>query len=196
MKELIVATSNNGKLIEINELLKGYVTTTLSLQDFPDLPEIEEDGLTFEENAIKKARITSLATGKPVIADDSGLMVEALGGKPGVYSARFAGNGASDAQNNEKLLRELTGIPAEKRLASFQCIIALYIPDGSCITFSGELEGLILESPRGSGGFGYDPLFLVREYGKTLAELSPEIKNRISHRGKALNKLQSYLSNL
>jgi len=194
MKELIVASRNNGKLKEINELLKGVVTTTLSLQDFPDLPEIEEDGLTFEENAIKKAKITCLATGKPVIADDSGLMVEALGGKPGVYSARFAGNAATDEQNNEKLLRDLTGIPAEKRLASFQCIIALYKPDGSCITFSGELQGLILESPRGSGGFGYDPLFLVREYGKTLAELSPEIKNRISHRGKALNKLKSYLS--
>ena len=189
-----MASRNNGKLKEINELLKGVVTTTLSLQDFPDLPEIEEDGLTFEENAIKKAKITCLATGKPVIADDSGLMVEALGGKPGVYSARFAGNAATDEQNNEKLLRDLTGIPAEKRLASFQCIIALYMPDGSCITFSGELQGLILESPRGSGGFGYDPLFLVREYGKTLAELSPEIKNRISHRGKALNKLKSYLS--
>jgi XTP/dITP diphosphohydrolase len=192
MKELIVATGNKGKLIEINELLKGYVTTTLSLQDFPDLPEVEEDGLTFEENAIKKAKTTSLATGKPVIADDSGLLVEALGGKPGVYSARFAGIDASDEQNNKKLLRELSGIPAEERLASFQCIIALYMPGGTCMTFSGELKGLIIESPRGSGGFGYDPLFLVREYGKTLSELPLEIKNRISHRAKALNKLKSY----
>jgi XTP/dITP diphosphohydrolase len=194
MKELIVATGNNGKLIEINELLKGYVATMLSLKDFPGLPEIEEDGLTFTENAIKKAKLTSLATGKPVIADDSGLLVAALDGRPGVYSARFASPGASDAQNNQKLLAELSGIPAEKRLACFQCVIALYQPDGSCVTFSGELDGLILESPRGSGGFGYDPLFLVREYGKTLAELPPEIKNRISHRGKALHKLKAFLS--
>jgi len=194
MKELIVATRNRGKLVEISQLLGEYVHTILSLQDFPDLPEIVEDGATFEENALKKATSTALATGRPVIADDSGLTVEVLGGKPGVYSARFAGDDANDAENNEKLLRELSGIPVEKRLASFRCVIALSLPDGTQQTFTGELEGLILETPRGSGGFGYDPLFFVQEYNKTLAELPLDIKNRISHRGKALNKLKSFLS--
>jgi XTP/dITP diphosphohydrolase len=196
MKELVVASRNSGKLLEINQLLMGFVTKILSLQDFPDLPEILENGATFEENALKKARITALAVGKPVVADDSGLVVDVLGGRPGVYSARFAGNGASDIENNEKLLKELSGIPTEKRLASFRCVIAICFPDGAYETFSGELEGLILDTPRGTGGFGYDPLFLVREYDKTLAELPLHIKNRISHRGKALNKLKSFLAEI
>lgn len=196
MKELIVASRNSGKILEINQLLKGCVTNILSLQDFPDLPEIVEDGATFEENALKKARIAALAVGKPVVADDSGLMVDSLGGSPGVYSARFAGDGATDTENNEKLLKELSGIPTEKRHAFFRCVIAICFQDGTCKTFSGELEGLILNAPRGTGGFGYDPLFLVREYGKTLAELPMEIKNRISHRGKALNKLKSFLTEI
>jgi XTP/dITP diphosphohydrolase len=194
MKELLVATNNRGKLVEISQLLSEYVPTILSLRDFPDLPDIVEDGATFEENALKKATCTAIATGRPVIADDSGLTVTVLGGKPGVYSARFAGENATDSENNEKLLSELTGIPLERRLASFRCVIALSLPDGTQQTFSGELEGLILETPRGSGGFGYDPLFLVQEYNQTLAELPLEIKNRISHRGKALNKLKAFLS--
>ncbi len=194
MKELVVATRNRGKLIEIKQLFEGCISELLSSADFPNLPDIVEDGATFEENAIKKARATAMATGKPVIADDSGLMVEALGGNPGVFSARYAGDNAEDEENNVKLLKELADVPVERRSASFCCVIAICFPDGGCRTFTGELKGIILDAPRGSGGFGYDPLFLVPEYGKTLAELSPDVKNNISHRGIALGKLKSFLS--
>ncbi len=194
MTELVVASGNSGKIREISNLLKGNVDILLSLADFPALPPIIEDGATFAENAIKKAKITARAICKPVLADDSGLVVDALDGKPGVYSARYAGEGASDAENNEKLLRELAGLPTGQRSAAFCCVMALCLPDGSCHTFSGRLGGTILEQPRGSGGFGYDPLFFVKEYDKTLAELPLEIKNRISHRGQALAKLKSFLS--
>jgi len=194
MKELMVATGNKGKLREFGELLQGVVDTILSPADFPGLPEVEEDGATFEANAIKKAMSAALFTGRPVLADDSGLCVDHLGGRPGVYSARFAGEGASDADNNALLLRELEGVPAEQRGASFHCVIALCQPDGSCQTFDGSLPGVILEAPRGAGGFGYDPLFLVPEYGQTFSELPPEIKNAISHRGRAMQMLKAALS--
>ncbi len=192
MKELVVATRNMGKLMEIRQLLKENVSTLFSLTDFPDLPDIVEDGKTFEENALKKARVTALKVGKPVIADDSGLTVDALGGRPGIYSARFAGERASDAENNAKLLTDLAGITTERRSASFHCVIALCFPEGSCHTFSGKLEGMILDKPRGSCGFGYDPLFFIPEHNKTLAELSSDIKNRISHRGKAFLSLKTF----
>jgi XTP/dITP diphosphohydrolase len=194
MKELLVATGNKGKLREFGELLKGVVGTILSPADFPGLPEVEEDGATFEENAIKKARSAALFTGRPVLADDSGLSVDILSGRPGVYSARFAGEGASDADNNALLLRELEGIPAEGRGAAFHCVIALCLPDGSCQTFDGSLAGVILEAPRGAGGFGYDPLFMVPEYGQTFSELPLEIKNGISHRGRAMQLLKAALA--
>ena len=194
MKELMVATGNKGKLREFGELLQGVVDTILSPADFPGLPEVEEDGATFEANAIKKAMSAALFTGRPVLADDSGLCVDHLGGRPGVYSARFAGEGASDADNNALLLHELEGVPAEQRGASFHCVIALCQPDGSCQTFDGSLPGVILEAPRGAGGFGYDPLFLVPEYGQTFSELPPEIKNAISHRGRAMQMLKAALS--
>lgn len=193
MKELLVATANRGKLKEIEHLLQGTVAHIFSPEDFPPLPEIVEDGETFTENAVKKALSAAVATGKPVIADDSGLVVGELGGRPGVRSARFAGEHASDAENNAKLLRELSGVPEERRTAAFCCVIALCMPDGECLTFDGELKGTILDEPRGEGGFGYDPLFLVPEYGQTLAELPLEIKNIISHRGKAFAKLKEYL---
>jgi XTP/dITP diphosphohydrolase len=193
MKELLVATGNKGKLREFGELLKGVVDTILSPADFPGLPEVEEDGATFEENAIKKARSAALFTGRPVLADDSGLSVDFLSGRPGVYSARFAGEGASDADNNALLLRELEGISAERRGAAFHCVIALCLPDGSCQTFDGSLAGVILEAPRGAGGFGYDPLFMVPEYGQTFSELPLEIKNAISHRGRAMQLLKAAL---
>jgi XTP/dITP diphosphohydrolase len=125
-----------------------------------------------------------------VLADDSGLSVDHLGGRPGVYSARFAGEGATDAENNALLLRELDGVPTEKRGAAFHCVIALCLPDGSCQTFDGSLAGIVLEAPRGEGGFGYDPLFLVPEYGQTFSELPLEIKNAISHRGRAMQMLK------
>ena len=194
MKELLVATGNKGKLREFAELLKGVVDTILSPADFPGLPEVEEDGATFEENAIKKARSAALFTGCPVLADDSGLSVDYLNGSPGVYSARYAGEGASDANNNALLLRELAGVPVERRSAAFHCVIALCQPDGSCRTFDGSLPGVILESPRGEGGFGYDPLFLVPEYNQTFSELPLEIKNGISHRGRAMQLLKAAMS--
>jgi XTP/dITP diphosphohydrolase len=194
MKELLVATGNKGKLKELELLLQGSVERIRSLADFPELPAVEEDGKTFEENASKKARSAAMATGLPVLADDSGLMVDLLGGRQGVHSARFAGQAATDTENNARLLRELAGVPAESRGAAFRCVIALCLPGGSCDTFDGELRGIILETPRGTEGFGYDPLFLVPEYGKTLAELPLAIKNRISHRGKALLGLKEFLA--
>jgi XTP/dITP diphosphohydrolase len=196
MKELLVATGNRGKFTEIKELLRDAVANLYSMEDFPDIPPVEEDGATFAENAVKKAQSAAQATGKPVIADDSGLEVDALGGRPGVYSARFAGESAGDAANNVKLLAELADLPDTQGTAAFRCVIALCFPDGNCHTFSGELNGIILKEPRGTGGFGYDPLFLVPEYGLTLAELPLAVKNSISHRGKALALLKEYLRDL
>ncbi len=196
MRELFVATGNRGKLKEFEALFAGVVDQLLSPADIPDVPVVIEDGTTFHENAVKKARSAALATGKPVLADDSGLVVDALGGKPGVFSARFAGEGASDDDNNAKLLEEMVDLPIECRSAAFRCAIALCFPDGTCRMFDGELRGIILDAPQGTGGFGYDPLFMVPEYGQTLAELPLEIKNRISHRGKALAKLKEYLQGL
>lgn len=194
MKQLLVASGNKGKLREFAELLKGVVDQVLSPADFPGLPEVVEDGATFEANALKKALSAARFAGVPVLADDSGLSVDYLDGRPGVYSARFAGEGASDADNNALLLKELAGVPAEQRRAAFHCVIALCRPDGSCETFDGSLPGLILDAPRGAGGFGYDPLFLVPEYGQTFAELPLHIKNRISHRGRALQMLKDSLA--
>jgi XTP/dITP diphosphohydrolase len=196
MKELLVATGNRGKFMEIKELLQDTVAKLYTLEDFPEIPPVEEDGATFAENAVKKAQNAAQATGKPVIADDSGLEVGALGGRPGVYSARFAGEGAGDAENNAKLLREMADIPDGEGAAAFHCVVALCFPDGSCRTFSGELKGIILKEPKGAGGFGYDPLFLVPEYGRTLAELPMKVKNVISHRGKALVGLKEHLRSL
>jgi XTP/dITP diphosphohydrolase len=194
MKELLIATGNKGKFAEIKELLKDVVEIFYSLEDFPSLPEVIEDGDTFEENALKKGRSTAAVAGKPVLADDSGLEVECLGGAPGVYSARYAGEKADDSANIDKLLKAVAHIPDVKRYAAFRCVVALCFPDGRCHTFSGSLKGSILKEPRGDGGFGYDPLFLVPEYQKTLAELPMEVKNTISHRGKALSELKHFLS--
>ena len=194
MRELVVASGNKGKLREIEALLHGHVEKLLSPADFADFPVVVEDGKTFAENAIKKARAAAEVTGRPVLADDSGLVVDALDGRPGVWSARYAGETASDGDNNARLLLELAAVPQEKRTAAFHCVIALCFPDGSCHTFDGELRGLILAAPRGDGGFGYDPLFLVAEFGQTLAELSMTIKNRISHRGRALAAVKEFLA--
>lgn len=193
MTGLIAATRNKGKLLEIRKILEGVDCNIYSLEDFPDLPEIEEDGATFEQNAVKKASTIARLTGLPALADDSGLAVDYLGGRPGVYSARYAGPDATDAMNNERLLGELHGVPRERRGAAFHCVIALCQPDGTYTTFTGELKGVILDAPRGTGGFGYDPLFLVEEEGLTLAELPLERKNSLSHRGKAMDKLKGKL---
>ncbi|MCL2761494.1 MAG: XTP/dITP diphosphatase [Desulfuromonadales bacterium] len=194
MKELLIATTNKGKIKELEKLLNGVVKKVLSIQDFPGFPAVEEDGETFRDNAIKKAVSAFNFTGIPVIADDSGLVVDILGGKPGVFSARYAGENANDAANNAKLLEKLSAIPTNKRKATFQCVIAFCKPEEECRTFKGELHGIILEKPLGDSGFGYDPLFLVPEYGKTLAELPIEIKNRISHRGVAMKKFSDFLT--
>jgi XTP/dITP diphosphohydrolase len=191
----LIATGNAGKVREFAALFAELQIKLYSLQDFPDLLPAVEDGATFRENALIKATTAARETGLPTIADDSGLCVDALDGKPGVYSARFAGEEADDAANNLKLLRELAAIPPERRTAAFKCVIAFCTAEGLVETFSGELPGVILESPSGSGGFGYDPLFMVPEYGKTLAQLPLELKNRISHRGVAAAALHAFLKN-
>lgn len=186
--KIVVATGNQGKLKEIRRLLEGRSIEVLGLADFADLPEVIEDGATFAENAEKKARTIAAATGLTTLADDSGLTVAALDGAPGVYSARYAGEGATDADNNQKLLTDLQGVPVGQRQAAFVCAMVLCTAAG-VQHFSGRLEGEILESARGTGGFGYDPLFWIEEKSRTLAELSVDVKNVISHRGQALRAL-------
>jgi XTP/dITP diphosphohydrolase len=189
---LVVATRNAGKLREIRHLLFDVGVEVVGLDAFETIGEIVEDGDSFAANARKKAQVVAQATGQPALADDSGLEVEALGGEPGIFSARFAGPDATDADNNSRLLEKLKTVAAPRR-ATFRCVMAYCLPSGECNLFEGRLDGLILEQGRGAGGFGYDPLFLVPEYGKTLAELAMETKNRISHRGQALRKVVEFL---
>ncbi|MBP2099179.1 ribonuclease PH [Enterococcus rivorum] len=189
-KVIVIATRNQGKAKEFAAIFneKGYQVKTLL--DYPDLPEVEETGKTFEENARLKAETISAILKQPVLADDSGLIVDALNGMPGIYSARFAGQPSNDASNNAKLLHELTGIPQEKRTARFHCTLAFAAPDKDSLVVEDEWEGFVGTIPRGENGFGYDPLFIVSEEGKTAAELSDETKNKLSHRGKAVAKLK------
>lgn len=194
--KLVLATNNQGKLREMAAMLAGYDIEVLSLAGFPQVGEIPEDGDTFIANAVKKATVTAKLTGLTALADDSGLEVDYLDAAPGVRSARFAGAEKSDRANNEKLLQLLAGLPPEKRTARFQCVIAIARPDGAVYTAQGTCEGTITGEPRGDGGFGYDPLFYLPEYGKTFAEIDPALKNRISHRGKALAKAQEILAAL
>lgn len=191
--DIVIATSNQNKLKEFRALLKDYRVNLLSLKHFSHIPGIVEDGSTFVENARKKATLVARATGKLTIADDSGIEVEALGGRPGVYSARFAGEGAGDAENNAKLLEELKGIPVDKRGAGFKCVLCIATPDGETACVEGECRGVISDGLRGHHGFGYDPLFLVPECNQTFSEMPPEQKNRISHRSRALEKLLDIL---
>ncbi|MEW6171982.1 MAG: XTP/dITP diphosphatase [Bacillota bacterium] len=196
MKRLVVATTNQGKLREIQAILAPLNWEVISTKAYQEFPEIEERGTTFEANAIEKARATAAFTGETALADDSGLEVDYLGGAPGVYSARFAGEPKDDDANNAKLLRLLEGVPQEKRAARFRCVIAVAFPEGRVLTADGRCEGYILTELRGAGGFGYDPLFYVPEFGKTFAELPLEVKNRISHRAAALAKIKETLANL
>jgi XTP/dITP diphosphohydrolase len=192
---VIIATRNKGKIREIREALKGLGLRIHALSDFSGVPEIEEDGKSFTENALKKARFYSKYFGKLTIADDSGLEVDSLDGLPGIYSARYAGEGASSQENNRRLLREMQGLPISKRGARFQCILAVASPDGKEITVEGSCKGKIGFKEKGRRGFGYDPLFILPTRGKTMAELSLEEKNKISHRGKALKKLKRLITN-
>ena len=188
MKELVLASGNKGKLAEFQRLLEGLDVQIHSMKAYPEIGEIVEDGSTFAENALIKARAVCKATGKPAMADDSGLAVDALNGAPGIYSARFAGEQRSDADNNAKVLQLLEGVEDNKRTARFFCVIAIVLPDGREYTVEGTCEGTILRALRGEGGFGYDPLFYVESLDKTFAELTMEEKNRISHRGNANRK--------
>jgi XTP/dITP diphosphohydrolase len=193
MKDLVVATRNRGKLQEIRSLLDGVVDKVHCAADFVDFPETIEDGLTFRDNALKKAREAMRFTGLPALADDSGLVVDVLGGRPGVYSARFAGEGAGDAANNRRLMKELNGISDDRRQAAFVCVLAFVTPAGCEQVFSGRVGGAILTAERGEGGFGYDPLFLVDGFDRTMAELTLQEKNAISHRGQALQHFRAFL---
>ncbi len=200
MKKLVIATGNPGKLSEIEEVFKDLPFEFLSLKELGFEISIEEDQDTFEGNAIKKAVEVMKYTGEITLADDSGLEVDVLGGRPGVFSARFAGAEATDEQNNKKLLQLMANIPEEKRTARFRCVIAVAFPNGQILTSEGICEGRIGYFPKGTNGFGYDPLFIVDKYNKTFAELDQHEKNQISHRGVALRKmkkqLEEYLNNL
>lgn len=194
--KLLLATGNQGKQREIRELLAGSEIDLIVPADLPGTPEIVEDGATFAANAEKKARQMAAFSGLLTLADDSGLVVAALNGDPGVHSARYAGRDADDAANNAKLLTRLADVPDEQRRGAFHCVMALAWPEGRCELFHGRIDGLIMRGERGQGGFGYDPLFLVPEYGQTMAELPLAIKNRISHRGAALRQVLPVLQEL
>ncbi|MBC7189712.1 XTP/dITP diphosphatase, partial [Candidatus Aerophobetes bacterium] len=191
--EIVLATRNSDKIREIKDAFKGTGFKFLTFSDFPSFPSPEEKGKTLRENALIKAEEVAGFTGKIALADDSGLEVDALGGAPGVYSSRFAGENASYEDNNRKLLSLLKGIPEEKRGATFRCVIALAKPDKKKITVEGVCRGRITEHPRGEGGFGYDPVFIPEGYSRTFAEISLEEKNRISHRARALRKAREVL---
>jgi len=191
MNKIVIASKNEGKIKEFSSMLAVLKVSFLSLLDFPEIGEIPENGTTFAENALIKARTVARTTGLPALADDSGLMVDALGGRPGVYSARYAGEPRDDLKNIQKLLKELENVPENQRTARFVAALCLYFPDGSYLTSEGECSGLILKELRGSFGFGYDPVFYLPAYGKTMAELPLEIKNKISHRSRALAALLS-----
>jgi XTP/dITP diphosphohydrolase len=188
---IVLATRNKNKVKEFREILKDFHIELKSLDDFGPIPEAIEDGETFDDNAYKKAHHTAKILGLPAIADDSGLVVDVLDGAPGVYSARYAGQDATDDKNCEKLLQELSG--KENRKAHFQCVISIAVPSGPALTYEGSCDGIILNEKRGNSGFGYDPLFYFEEFGKTFAELTMAEKNTVSHRGKALNDLKAEL---
>lgn len=195
-RALLIATRNRHKLEELQEILADLNIELLSLNDVASIPEIIEDGKTFEDNAIKKAHETANLTGYLTLADDSGLMVDALQGAPGVYSARYSGPGATDEKNNQKLLAELKNISPDQRTAQFVCVIAVADPDGNVRTVEGVCKGSIAQEPAGSEGFGYDPLFIPEGFSRHFAQLSPDEKNAISHRGRALQKVKPLLTDL
>ncbi len=194
MRQLLLASRNAKKCAELAEILAPVGIELLSLKDFPAVGEVAETGATFAENAALKAETVRDATGLSVLADDSGLEVEALNWAPGVYSARFAGPEADDLANNALLLAKLDGLPREKRRARFVCTLALARPDAETLYFTGRTEGEILTAPRGANGFGYDPLFLSADLNLTFAEAPGAAKHAVSHRGRALAEFTAYLS--
>jgi len=190
---IVFATKNEGKVKEIKEMFDGMNIDLISLNHYNSVPEIKEDGKSFFENALKKAKIVSEFTGETVLADDSGLSVDMLNGEPGIYSARYAGEEATDEENNNKLLANLKDVPQQNRSASFFCSLVLYKKDGSFDYFEGRWVGQIIDERRGENGFGYDPIFFVPELKATAAELPSAIKNKVSHRGKAFAQLRDVL---
>lgn len=186
---LVIATRNPGKTAEIRDLLQGHPVQIKNLDDFGPIPEVVEDGETFEENAYKKSSFTARVLGLPALSDDSGLSVNALNGAPGVFSARYAGEDASDRQRCDKLLEEING--KSDRRATFTCVLSIAVPTGQALTYEAVCDGLITEAPAGENGFGYDPIFFYPPLKKTFAQLSRQEKGRVSHRGKALSELLS-----
>ena len=191
--KIVFATKNEGKVKEIKEMFEGMNIDLISLNHYNHLPEINENGKSFLENALKKAKIISEFTGETVLADDSGLRVDILNGEPGIYYARYAGDEATDDENNNKLLAKLKDVTPQKRSASFFCSLVLYKKDRSFDCFEGRWDGQIIDERRGENGFGYDPIFFVPELNATAAELPSAIKNKVSHRGKAFAELKKVL---
>jgi XTP/dITP diphosphohydrolase len=194
INQLVIASRNKGKTAEIRELLSGFPFKIKDLDDFGPIPEVEEDGETFDENAYKKASFTARVLGHPALADDSGLVVDALNGAPGVFSARYAGPDATNEDRSRKLLQEMEGI--SNRNAAFECVISIAVPTGPALTYEGRCEGIIAASPQGTNGFGYDPIFYYPPLKKTFAELTREEKSRVSHRGKALEEFRNEFENI
>lgn len=193
MLEILIATTNFGKVREIKDILDSPEIKILTMKDFPHLPEIEEDGKTYQENALKKAKKTLEYTGKICLADDSGLEIDYLQGKPGLYSSRW---GNSDEERINRVLKLLENVPINKRKAKFVCVATLVFPDGKIYTVKEECKGSINFKPKGEYGFGYNPIFFVPEYNKTFAELGDNIKNQISHRGKAMRRIRNIINEL
>ncbi|MEN8140341.1 MAG: XTP/dITP diphosphatase [Thermodesulfobacteriota bacterium] len=191
---MVLATSNQGKLAEFKELLKDFDVDLRSLADFGPLPQPVEDGATFDDNAYKKASFIAKILGLPAIADDSGLTVAALDGAPGVISARYAGEGATDEENIDKLLTEMAG--QKNRKAAFECVISIAVPSGPALTYEGRCEGEITKARQGEGGFGYDPIFYSPELGKSFAQASMAEKNGVSHRGRALAEVAQEMAKI
>ena len=195
MLEIVLATRNKDKVKEIEKILNGINARLLSVDDFPGCPKVKEDGETLEANAKKKALVISQYTKKLSLAEDTGLEVEALDGAPGIHSARFAGDNCTYEDNNKKLLKLMEKFSLGERRAKFRCVAALAKPEGEVVTCEGVCEGIIAFEMKGESGFGYDPLFLLPEYGKTFAELGEEMKNKISHRARALGKIKEIINN-
>lgn len=193
MKEVIIATKNKGKALEFEKLFLPLGLAVKTLLDYPEVEDVEETGTTFEENAVLKAETLSKLLGVRVIGDDSGLLVDALDGRPGVYSARYAGSEKNDEANIDKVLEELQDVPESERTAKFCCALAMAEPGKETLTVFGICEGRILRDRRGTNGFGYDPVFFVEGEGKAMAELSSEQKNKISHRAMAIKQLEQIL---
>ncbi|HET6872764.1 MAG TPA: XTP/dITP diphosphatase [Sporolactobacillaceae bacterium] len=196
MKKVLIASKNAGKIAEFRRMLTPQGYEVVSLLDYPDAPDVEETGDTFQENARLKSEAISQKFDCAAIADDSGLVVEALDGRPGVYSARYAGEEKDDQKNIDKVLDEISDVPMPERTAHFVCVLAVSVPGSPTLFVEGKCHGLIAQEPAGNQGFGYDPIFYIPDKGKTFAELSGEEKNEISHRAIALKKLEAQMSSL